>query len=323
MDKGLALISASLLASAGMANDMPHARIECGTQFAKAMPAIEGGQRVLYMEASSEAPDLQNERILAKALEESKDYFLKFGRIDLDHATVWKMIRETKLDPENPYAREIGRPLDVKITRKDGDVPRVWVKCAIFKSSNKENQFTKAADYFWDTLETNPPVQWFPSVSGNLLLAEPEKGADGKSRRVIKALRWHSIGLSRTPVNTDLGPVSSVPLEVFCKALSEGSDISKALAAMGSAPAIADPDVALQRIGIAVPSCQGGSVAPGILTEDKARIIHDAILTAKPPFALQEWLHELTEAGITPAEGMAYLLAVVDVNHQPAILFPR
>lgn len=323
MDTSLAVFSAALLSSEGIARDTHSVRVECGTQFSKALPAIEGGQRVLYMEASSEAPDLQNERILAKALEESKDYFLKFGRIDLDHATVWKMIRETKLDPSNPYVREIGRPLDVKITRKHGDVPRVWVKCAIFKSSNPANEFCKAADYFWDTLETNPPVQWYPSVAGNLLLSEPEKTADGKSRRVIKSLRWHSIGLSRTPVNTDLGPVSSVPLEVFCKALSEGSDISKALAAMGSAPAIADPDVALQRVGITVPSCQGGSVAPGILTEDRARIIHDAILGAKPPFALQSWLNELVQAGITPAEGMAYLLAVVDVNHQPAILFPR
>src|SRR5574340_1296399 len=131
MDTGALKNAAALIASMGLtagASEAPVLSLDCGTQFCKATTAIEGGERVLYMEASNEARDVQNERILAEALESSKDYFLKYGRIDLDHATVWQMIRETRLDPSNPYAREIGRPIDVRITRKAGDIPRVWVK---------------------------------------------------------------------------------------------------------------------------------------------------------------------------------------------------
>ena len=321
-----AALAASLGVGSGMdAQEPPRVTIDCGAQFCKATPAIEGGQRVLYMEASSEARDVQNERILAAALEESKDYFLKYGRIDLDHATVWQMIRETRLDPANPYAREIGRPLVVRVTRRPGDVPRVWVKCAIFKSADPSNQFARAANWFWDTLQVDPPAIWYPSVAGNLLGADHEALPGGGRARVIKKLRWHSIGLSRTPVNTDLGPVSAVPLEVFAKALSGGTDISQALAMMSgykTAPPVADADSALRRVGIAVPAADGGSIPAGLkfnLTPDRAMLIHQSILDARPPFEISQWLASLATAGIQPAEGMAYLLAVLESGRQVTI----
>jgi hypothetical protein len=292
--------------------EMPMLTLDCGTQFCKATPAIEGGHRVLYMEASSEARDVQNERILAAALEDSKDYFLKYGRIDLDHATVWQMIRETKLDPSNPYAREIGRPLDVRVTRKPGDVPRVWVKCAIFKSSDPSNQFARAANWFWDTLQVTPPAIWYPSVAGSLLPGGREDGPDGS--RTIKKLRWHSIGLSRNPVNTDLSPASTVPLDVFAKAMRPGNDLSAALNALSqfSAPAPADADAALRHAGIQLPPVDGGSIPAGlVLTEERGAVIRRAILEAQPPYAMTDWLAKVASMGITPAEGMAYLLALL------------
>jgi hypothetical protein len=304
--------AAALLASSGLTGEMPMVRVDCGAQFCKSTPAIEGGERVLYMEASSEARDVQNEEILASALEDSKDYFLKYGRIDLDHATVWQMIRETKLDPANPYAKEIGRPLDVRVTRRPNDVARVWVKAAIFKGQ-KDNDFAKAANWFWNTMEVQPPVIWYPSVAGTLLPGGRTNLPDG-GRRLTK-LRWHSIGLSRNPVNTNVQAASAVPLDVFCKAMREGADISGALAALAgykSAPSVADGDVALRDSGIMVPSTQGGSVAPGILTPDKADMIHRAILQAQPPYDLNKWLADLVSSGISPQEGMAYLLSVLD-----------
>ncbi len=313
--------AAALAASLGVAG-MPAASqplgltLDCGVQFAKATPSIEGGRRVLYMEASNEARDVQNERILAAALEDSKDYFLKYGRLDLDHATVWQMIRETKLDPGNPYAREIGRPVDVRVTRRPGDIPRVFVKAEIFKSADPNNDFARAANWFWNTLEVTPPVVWYPSVAGHLLPNGRNEGPDGL--RTISKLRWHSIGLSRNPVNTGVGEVSVVPLEVFAKALGGGTDITQALAVLsgyGTAPRPADADVALRAAGIKVPDTEGGSVAPGLpssLTADKAMIIKQAILDAQPPFDLPNWLATLRGAGIEPAEGMAFLLAVLD-----------
>jgi len=290
--------------------------LDCGSQFCKATPAMEGGERVIYMEASNEALDVQNERILASALESSKDYFLKYGRLDLDHATVWQMIRETKLDPSNPYAREIGRPLDVRFSRRPGDIPRVWVKAAIFHSTDPHNKFTAAANWFWDTLQVSPPVPWYPSVAGSLLPGGREQ--DPLGTRVIKGLRWHSIGLSRNPVNTSVQGVSVVPLEVFCKALSGGRDISQALSMMAgykTAPPIADADSALRRAGIMVPATDGGSIPAGlVLTKDQAEIIHQSILAARPPFDVLQWIGDLNASGVTPAQGMAYLIAILQGN---------
>ena len=302
--------AAALLASSMGAGEMQMFQIDPGAQLCKSTPAIEGGQRVLYMEASNQARDVQNETILADALDASKDYFLKYGRIDLDHATVWQMVREMKLDPANPYAREIGRPMDVRVSRS-GDDSKVWVKCGIFKSSDKNNQFTKAADWFWDSLQVSPPVAWFPSVAGSLLPGGREDRPDG--RRVIKAMRWHSIGLTRNPVNPAVGQVSTVPLEVFCKALREGGSISASLSAMAAfSPQGPPADDPLARSKSSIQNLQ----AAALITPERAAIIRQSIIDAPPPHKVDEWLFSLANAGITPAEGMAYLLAVLDGGHQ-------
>ena len=83
-------------------------RVDAGRMLMKAIPAIEGGQRVVYFQATTETRDYHGDRILSKALEASIPYFLKHGRIDLDHASVLGEIRGTRVDP---YAYELGRPL--------------------------------------------------------------------------------------------------------------------------------------------------------------------------------------------------------------------
>ena len=57
------------------------------TDCLKAMPAMEGGRRFIFMEASNQARDYQGEIVLAKALAESADYYRQFGNLDLDHIT--------------------------------------------------------------------------------------------------------------------------------------------------------------------------------------------------------------------------------------------
>lgn len=280
--------------------------IDPGSQFSKATPSIEGGERVLYMEASNQARDLQNETILADALNDSRDYFLKFGRIDLDHATMYQMIREMRLDPGNPYAREIGQPVDVRYTNQNGN-PRIWVKSHIFSSSDPKNEFVRAANWFWQTLQVSPRVRWYPSVSGALLPGGRVEQPDG--RRVIKSLRWHSIALTRNPVNPSLSEVSTVPLEVFCKALREGSDLATTLS-MLSSPEPPIPGIVAQ--------ARAHEVVEGI-TPEKATIIRQSIVDAVPPYRVDEWLLRLSQAGIKPAEGMAYLIALLDGGHQLAL----
>ena len=91
--------------------DIPH--YLCISGLLKARPVTEGARRFLFMEASNEATDLQGEKVLAKSLADSADYFLRYGNIDLDHRTL--------IPPrpgENPYLWEIGQPIEARI---DGD----------------------------------------------------------------------------------------------------------------------------------------------------------------------------------------------------------
>lgn len=307
------MTAAALLASSAMPGEMPRYQFDPGTQLCKASTAIEGGERVLYMEASNQARDVQNETILVDALEGSRDYFLRYGRIDLDHATVWQLIRDKKLEADNPYGAEIGRPIDVRVTRGT-DGPKVMVKAGIFSSRDPQNKFTKAADWFWDSLQVKPPVAWYPSVAGSLLPGGRIDHPDG--RRVIKALRWHSIAMTRNPVNTSVGQISTVPLEVFCKAMREGGDVASSLGAMaGFNSQSGNPEDPMARSKKSIQQLQNEA----LLTPEKADVIRRAILEACPPFELTDWLQKLMAENITPAEGMAFLIAVLDSGHQLSI----
>lgn len=269
-----ALAAALLAAGESHAHALGAMRIESGRQFIKATPSIEGGQRILYMEASREMRDLQGERILVKALEESIPYFLRFGKIDLDHATVTGQIRGQKV---NPYAFEIGRPLDVRVD-KTGAVPSIFVKCAIFQAKNgSDNKFTEAADIFWDSLNTNPPAIWYPSVQGYVIEEEPTVDSDGRKTQTIRRLQWHSIGLSRTPVNHNVDSVSMLPLPVFAKAFTGEADIKRILTELGQSSTYKEFDPGkvmsenhldekqVHKILEAISTSAGGPIGPQVL----------------------------------------------------------
>lgn len=271
-------------------------RLDAGRQFVKAVPSIEAGQRVVYFEASTERRDLQGERILVSALEESIGYFLKFGRIDLDHASVTGEIRGQKV---NPYEWEIGKPIDVRVDRS-GEVPSIWVKAGLYTPTNgASNSFTRAADIFWDSLHTNPPTVWYPSVQG-YVLAE-QQVIEGTSRtQEIRRIQWHSVGLSRTPVNHHVSPVSTVPLSVFMKSFTNGHlDLQKLLAEFSAAMAPAekkfDPDA------LSLPT-------PG-LNAEKVQAILEALATNQPAVGVQA----LVDGGlVSHAEALAVMLALTD-----------
>jgi hypothetical protein len=56
----------------------------------------------------------------------------------------------------------------------------------------------------------------------------------------------------------------------------------------------------------------GGSIPAGLeLNEERAAVIRQAILEARPPYAMTDWLAKVASMGISPAEGMAYLLALL------------
>jgi hypothetical protein len=189
----------------------------------KARPSQEGSDRVLYMEASNERVDLQGEKVLAKSLQDSSEHFLRYGNIDLDHRTLLAPAQAG----DNPYRWEIGHP--VAVSSEGG---RTLVKALLYQG---EGPMAENANLVWESLtRLSPPARWYPSVGGQVLERGTETDPLTKAAvPVIRRVRWTNIGLSRTPVNSAVSPVSTIPVEVFAKCLTaEGClDLTKALEA--------------------------------------------------------------------------------------------
>ncbi|MBT4330688.1 MAG: hypothetical protein HOD58_12255 [Gammaproteobacteria bacterium] len=190
----------------------------------KAQPIEEDGRRILYFEASNEGVDIQGERVMAKALSESSDHFIKFGNIDIDHYT----IIGHKLGLPEPFSYEVGRPIEAKCSGE-----RTFVKAEIYQGGGP---LAKNANMLWESVTAlTPPARWYPSVGGKVLSKSVDEDPDtGEPITIVDKVRWTNIGLSRTPVNQHLGTVSTAPVGVFHKSLGAlvmVGDMSKALTA--------------------------------------------------------------------------------------------
>lgn len=194
----------------------------------KATPAVESGQRLIYLEASNESLDQQNEIVLQKALKDSADWFLRYGNLDIDHMTLLG-----KPNPAKGYAGipdyqnfEIGRPLDVRF--KDCST---FVKGEIYSG---EGAAAERANQFWESLtKISPPARWYPSVGGSVMEKGVEVDARTQARKaMIRKVRWSNIGFSKTPVNQAVPTVATVPIGALAKSWGGfGFDIAKALEA--------------------------------------------------------------------------------------------
>lgn len=196
--------------------------VSIGTML-KARPAEEAGERILYLEASREGVDRQNEIVLQKALQDSAADFLKFGNIDIDHMTVPAVARQHGLT--NPQEWEIGRPLDV--TFPEG---RTLVKAQLYQG---DTPLARRANDVWDSLtKLRPPKRWYPSVGGSVLAKSMTQvdGADHPVTVVSKVL-WNNLAISALPVNPHVAGVSTVPFETLAKSWTGGGLIVKGLEA--------------------------------------------------------------------------------------------
>lgn len=190
--------------------------------FLKATPAEEAGNRFIYLEASNEARDFQGEVVLAKALEESAEYYRRYGNLDLDHITQIG----AKQGIADPYLYQIGTPEDVKC--RGG---KTWVKGAIFKG---EGPVAEHANKFWDSLtKITPRKRWFPSVGGAVMAKGPQFDPQTRSTNtVVSKVRWTNVGFSATPVNPAVPQVSTVPIGMLAKSWSAaGLNLTKAMEA--------------------------------------------------------------------------------------------
>ena len=191
----------------------------------KAHPQVEGGRRVLYFEASNEGLDQQDEVIMSKALGDAKDFFLRFGNIDIDHYT----LLGAKLGIPNYASYEIGRPLDVG--QRNGST---FVKAEIFSG---EGPIAEKANMVWASLvDLKPAQRWYPSVGGSVLAKSIEVDPKTQARRArVSKVRWTNVGLSKTPVNPHVGVCDVVPMGTFAKALTAGYGTDSASLSGGAA----------------------------------------------------------------------------------------
>ena len=176
----------------------------------KATPSAEGGRRFIYFEASNEGVDQQGERVLAKALGDSSDFFLKFGNIDIDHYT----ILGPKLGMANAMNYEIGRPVAVDIKGE-----KTFVKAELYQG---DSPLAEQANMVWESMTAiNPPARWYPSVGGAVLAKSMQIDPETKNKvAVIDKVRWSNVGLSRTPVNQHLPCATAAPIGTFAKSLN-------------------------------------------------------------------------------------------------------
>jgi len=197
-------------------------------QMLKATPQMDGGQRIVYLEASNEGVDQQDEVIAAKALAESADYFLRYGNLDLDHLSLIGKPNPASGRAGIPDCElyEIGRPLDVR--QKGGTT---FVKASIYSGNGIA---AVRANEFWSSItELNPPKRWYPSVGGAVLAKSIETDSKtGLRKAIVSKVRWSNIGMSRTPVNQHIGYCATIPLGAFAKSwTAAGLDFAKALEA--------------------------------------------------------------------------------------------
>jgi len=188
----------------------------------KATPALESGQRYVYIEASNEALDQQNEVVMQKALKDSASWFLQYGNLDIEHFTL--IGAKAGIPDYSMY--EIGRPVGVQFQGS-----KTMVKGEIYSG---DGPAASRANQFWSSLtEIQPPARWYPSVGGSVMEKAVEIDPATKMRKaMIKKVRWSNIGFSKTPVNQTVPTVATVPLETLTKSWGIGGlDIAKALEA--------------------------------------------------------------------------------------------
>lgn len=188
----------------------------------KARPAVESGERIIYVEASTEARDQEGEIVLSKALKDSLDVFLKFGVVDLDHKSMPGVAQKYGIPQEDCPKWIVGQPVGVRF---DGD--KTIVKAQLRKG---DSPLAAQANQIWDGLtNVSPPDRYYASVGGSVLSREIRIDPKTKDRvPVITQTRWNNLALSLNPVNQHLGAATTLPIGTFAKAFG-GFVLNKAL----------------------------------------------------------------------------------------------
>jgi len=219
----------------------------------KARPPESNGRRIVEVSCSSETVDLDGDIVLQSALLGAASKFCSTGHLDIDHFSEIGY----QIGIPDPAAYIIGRPLEVKslpgnCTSVIGEISRpVHAKHAVRHQS----------DIFWESLQRDPPVQWYSSIFGYPTSWDDCAGNDGAcgcmgaTRFVIKAIDWRSLAFTRSPKNTALKGAARI---VMAKSLVADLMALKAAAPDGSphrpVPVLAPHHVAIAAERVAKPT---------------------------------------------------------------------
>jgi hypothetical protein len=159
----------------------------------------EGSKWVVYLEASNEHNDQEEEITVMKALKDASDFYLSHGVISWDH--------QHKLQKSPEYI--IGEPLDIAFTSAKSTL----VKGMLYKENKRaqgvmENVLSKSS-------------RFGASVGGYIL-----KKALENAQKFIRRVIWDDTAITHKPVNdTTMGHVQLVPFAAFAKSLTAGAGV--------------------------------------------------------------------------------------------------
>ena len=166
----------------------------------------ENGNFIVEVEASNENLDLQNQRTLQSALDESKEYFLTNGVISDDHQ---HKTRNPDGSIESHKEKIIGEPISVRKSGKS-----TFVKLCLYKG-------VEAAKPYINLLKNGSKLVK-ASIGGIMPTIRKEK--DGTE--TVTRFMWNDLALTTSPVNWTVGSArfaKSMAMVDFCKSLEAGS----------------------------------------------------------------------------------------------------
>lgn len=163
-----------------------------------------GGKWIIYLEASNEGLDQESEVIMAKALEMSKDYYMKHGVLSWDH--------KHKILHDPGFI--VGEPLEVAINADNHTLVKGWLY-----------QKNPIAKNLWDNIQSGAQ-KLGASVGGGII--QKSKGEDGSGvSSFIERVIWDETAITHKPINdSTFGHVQMIPFAEFAKALMAGSGVN-------------------------------------------------------------------------------------------------
>jgi len=147
---------------------------------------------IIYIEASNENADKEEERVLQEALMQSRDHFLREGFVSYDHLS--------KIEKDPKYI--IGEPLDVKFS----DGGHTYVKAVLY------SHMDYAQEIYNLVLSGSTRVR--ASIGGNV---EQKRGNE------ITKVLWDELAITVKPIGNQLKHASIMPFGVFAKSYIGGT----------------------------------------------------------------------------------------------------